>query len=227
MNILVVEDDARVADFIRNGLMAEGWEVTVAPDGETGLELVDRERFDVIVLDLVLPGVSGQDLCRRMRARKDLTPVLILSALSKVTDTVAGLRLGADDYLAKPFDFDELLARIHALARRSRAFETTDIKKDLLEVGPIRFDLRSLDVHYEDKKLELTAKEREILRLFLSSPGQVFSRERILNDVWGANADPLNNIVDVYMARLRKKLAERGAMIETIRGAGYRLNDQA
>ena len=227
MHILVVEDEARVAEFIQSGLKSEGWTVTVAADGESGLELVEHEHFDVVVLDLMLPGISGHDVCRRMRARKDLTPVLMLSALSRVDDLVAGLRLGADDYLGKPFDFDELLARIEALARRRRAFKETDDDGRVLQVGPIHFDTQSLQTRCDDVQVELTNKEREILKLFLGSPGRVFSRERILNAAWGACADPLNNVVDVYVARLRKKLGPRGEMIETVRGAGYRFSKDA
>ena len=224
MHVLLVEDETRVAEFIQSGLKSEGWTVTVAADGETGLSMAEQESFDVIVLDLMLPGISGQDVCRRIRARKNLTPVLMLSALDRVDDLVAGLRLGADDYLAKPFDFDELLARIEALARRGRAFEAAQEDSHVLQVGPISFDTQSLEAYCGGVKIELTSKEREIVKLFLGSPGKVFSRERILNAAWGANADPLNNVVDVYVARLRKKLGHHGELIETVRGAGYRLS---
>ncbi len=224
MHVLLVEDEARVAEFIQSGLKSEGWTVTVAPDGETGLGMIEQESFDVIVLDVMLPGISGQDVCRRMRARGNLTPVLMLSALDRVDDLVAGLRLGADDYLAKPFDFDEFLARIEALARRGMGFEPGLSPDQVLSVGPIRFDTQSLEAYSGDARVVLTSKEREILKLFLGRPGKVFSRERILNAAWGVNADPLNNVVDVYVARLRKKLGRHGALIETVRGAGYRFS---
>lgn len=223
MNVLVVEDEARVAAFVQSGLKSEGWTVTVAPDGETGLELTKADSFDVIVLDLMLPGISGQEVCRRIRARNDFTPVLILSALDNTADLVAGLRIGADDYLTKPFDFDELLARIEALARRRNAFAEDAGESHILEVGPIRFDSQSLEVRSGGERVDLTHKEREILKLFLARPGKVLSRERILNAVWGANADPLNNVVDVYVGRLRKKLGPAADAIETVRGIGYRL----
>lgn len=223
MNVLVVEDESRVAEFIQRGLRAEGWSVTVAPDGETGLELVENDEFDVVVLDLMLPGISGQDVCRKMRARRNVTPVLMLTALGKTDERVAGLRMGADDYLGKPFDFDELLARIEALVRRRNAFGGEEKTAHLLEAGPIRFDMRSLEVFCDDSRIELTSKERDMLRLFLNRPGKILSRERILNAVWGASADPLNNVVDVYVGRLRKKLGSAGGSIETVRGAGYRL----
>ena len=222
MNILVIEDEARVADFIQRGLKAEGWAVTLAGNGETGLDLAEQDDYDVIVLDLMLPGISGQELCRQLRARNNLTPILMLSALGKTDDRVEGLRLGADDYLAKPFDFNELVARIEALARRQRGFEQSEQAAHVLTVGPIQFDTQSLEVLCDGTPVELTAREREILLLFLSSPRRVFSRERILNAVWGASADPLTNVVDVYVGRLRRKLGG-GDMIETVRGVGYRL----
>ncbi|MCG8544417.1 MAG: response regulator transcription factor [Alphaproteobacteria bacterium] len=223
MNVLIIEDEARVADFIQRGLRSEGWIVTVVPDAEAGLALIERDSFDVVVLDLMLPGMSGQDMCRQMRARRNLTPVLMLTALGALDDRVAGLRLGADDYLAKPFDFDELVARLEALARRRSGFQLSADDKRILAVDPIQLDTESLEVLCGGERVDLTTKEREILALFLASPGKVFSRERILNAVWGASADPLTNVVDVYVGRLRKKLGSAGYMIETVRGAGYRL----
>ncbi|NJN46851.1 MAG: response regulator transcription factor [Candidatus Competibacteraceae bacterium] len=222
MNLLVVEDEARVADFIQRGLKAEGWTVTVASDGETALNLLARDDFDVVVLDLMLPGISGQDVCRRLRAGKNLTPVLMLTALDAVDDRVAGLRLGADDYLPKPFNFDELVARIEALARRARSFETRELETHELRSGALCFDTRSLEVTYDGQRIDLTSKEREILKLLLDNPDKIFSRERILNAVWGINEDPMTNVVDVYVGRLRKKLGCIGEAIETVRGVGYK-----
>ena len=224
MNILVVEDEVRVADFIQRGLRSEGWAVTAASDGETALALIEGDNFDAVVLDLMLPGISGQDVCRQMRARGDTTPVLMLTALGKTDDRVAGLRLGADDYLTKPFDFDELLARIHALVRRAAAFQNADTPTHILAIGKLSFDCRSLEVKCGDKVIELSAKEREILKLLMSNPGKVYSRERILNALWSINEDPLTNIVDVYVSRLRKKLGRCGECLQTVRGAGYRLS---
>lgn len=222
MNILLVEDEVRVADFVVRGLRAEGWLVTHSPDSETALELIAQERFDVIVLDLMLPGLPGQELCRKLRARQVLTPILMLSALDALDERVEGLRLGADDYMAKPFEFDELIARLEALARRSNRFEEKR-PESVLRAGAISLNLESLECLIDDTVLDLTAKEREILKLFLSKPGRVFSRERILNSVWGAGEDPLTNIVDVYVGRLRRKLGAEGDRIQTVRGAGYRL----
>ncbi len=225
MNVLLVEDEARVADFILRGLRAEGWTVTHAPDAASALELKLREDFDVIVLDLMMPGLPGQDFCRKLRARRDYTPILILSALDALDERVEGLRIGADDYMVKPFEFEELIARVEALARRSSHF-VEPVSETILHAGAIAFDLDTLEVTAGGQLLELTAKEREILKLFLSKPGRVFSRERILNSVWGASEDPLTNIVDVYVGRLRRKLGSQGHKLQTVRGAGYRLTSE-
>jgi DNA-binding response OmpR family regulator len=222
LNVLLVEDEARVAEFIRRGLGAEGWLVTVAADGESALAMAAADDFDVIVLDLMLPGISGQEVCRRLRARGNRIPVLMLSALDDVNDRVAGLRMGADDYLGKPFDFDELLARIGALARRATAFDGEDPARGVRVFGPLRFDTRSLEVSCAGRAIELTPRERDLLNLFLSNAGRVLSRERILNTVWGINEDPQTNVVDVHVGRLRKKLGPCGQSLETVRGVGYR-----
>lgn len=227
MNILLVEDEEPVASFIQRGLWSEGWTVTVAGDGETALTLTERESFDTIVLDLMLPGIGGHEVCRELRARNNPTPVLMLTALDKVEDRISGLRVGADDYLAKPFDFDELVVRIEALVRRANRFEVADEASHVLQNGALRFDQLSLEVTVAGERVDLSAKERDILKLLLDNPGRVYSRERILNAVWGVSQDPLTNIVDVYISRLRKKLGAGGKAIETVRGAGYRLaNDK-
>ncbi len=224
MNILVVEDETRVAEFIQRGLKSEGWAVTVASDGETGLELLEQDSFDAVVLDLMLPGISGQDVCRQVRARNDSTPILMLTALGNLENRVAGLRLGADDYLSKPFKFDELLARIEALVRRASGYSCQPAQPSVLSVESLTFDTRSLEVRCCDLPIELSAKERDILKLLLSDPGKVYSRERILNALWSVSEDPLTNVVDVYVSRLRKKLGPCGSLINTVRGAGYRLS---
>ena len=223
MNLLLVEDEARVADFLLRGLRAEGWIVVHAPDAETALELTLQDRFDVIVLDLMLPGLPGQVFCRKLRARHDHTPILILSALDALDDRVEGLRIGGDDYMVKPFEFEELIARVEALARRSHKFAEATAEA-VLQAGAITLNLETLEATIEGKALDLTAKERGLLKLFLSKPGRVFSRERILNGVWGASEDPLTNVVDVYIGRLRRKLGDHGDMLQTVRGAGYRLS---
>jgi DNA-binding response OmpR family regulator len=223
VNVLLVEDEARVADFIGRGMRAEGWQVSIAMDGETALSMLETERFDVVVLDRMLPGIGGIEVCRRIRARHDATPILMLSALGDVEDRVSGLRFGADDYLAKPFDFNELLVRVQSLTRRTVGmFDDPDAGMPVLSAGPIRFNTASLEVHCGARLVSLTPIERDVLKLFLQNPGRVLSRERILNKVWSVHKDPLTNIVDVYVRRLRQKLGAAGDLIETVRGAGYR-----
>jgi DNA-binding response OmpR family regulator len=223
MTILLVEDEPRIADFIQRGLKAEGYTVVRAPDGESATTMLAEDEFDLVVLDLILPGISGQDVCRQMRTRGDSTPVLMLTALDRTDDKIAGLQLGADDYLAKPFDFDELIARIRAILRRAKRTAAPVEDPRVLRLGSLALDRRSLEVTHHDQPISLTDKERQILQMLLASPDRVHSRERIINAVWGSTEDPLTNIVDVYIARLRKKLGTAGQAIETVRGIGYRL----
>ncbi len=223
MNILLVEDEVRVADFIRRGLAAEGWGVTHVSDGETALDLLADAPFDAIILDLMLPGISGQDVCRKLRARANVTPLLMLSALDSTDERIAGLKLGADDYLPKPFDFEELVARLEALHRRTQRYASAQ-DADLLDCNGVSFDRRSLTVLIDGGSIDLSGKEREILLLLMSNTGRVFSRERILNAVWGVTADPLTNVVDVYIGRLRRKLRQHGSRIVTLRNVGYRFD---
>jgi DNA-binding response OmpR family regulator len=171
----------------------------------------------------MLPGLSGLEVCQELRARRIPTPILMLTALEATEDKIKGLRLGADDYLTKPFDVDELLARIEALIRRSRGF-TPDSKQ--LIVGDLLFDRETFTVRRGERLIELTAKELALLELLMSAPGKVFSRERILNSVWGYAEDPLTNIVDVYIRRLRSKIEDVDAapLIKTLRGIGYKLD---
>ena len=223
MNLLLIEDESRVADFISRGLQAEGWTVEHYLDGESAIAAFNNGQFDVILLDLMLPGISGQEVCKKLRARGCTTPILMLSALDATEERVTGLRIGADDYLSKPFDFDELVARIEALARRERRFEQLKDETTVC-IGGICLNKRSLQVSVHGRAIDLTAKEREVLTYLLSNPGRAIARERLLNAVWGAQADPLTNVVDVYVGRLRKKLAPCGDLIETVRGHGYLMN---
>jgi DNA-binding response OmpR family regulator len=221
MNILIVEDEQRVADFVARGLKAEGHTVTIARTGHEGLTMVLEGPFDVIVLDQMLPGPQGKDIAAAARQNNILTPILMLTALDGVDDRVEGLRAGADDYLPKPFAFDELIARLEALVRRSNNFASGGRR---WQVGDLVFDRDAMQATRAGVLLTLTAKELAILDLLMSKPGHVLSRERILSRVWGYGEDPLTNVVDVYIARLRKKLEEHGPpMIETARGLGYRL----
>lgn len=223
MNILLVEDENRVADFIRRGLSAEGWSVDHAADGEEALEHAASNTYDVILLDLMLPGIQGQDVCRKLRARKSKTPILMLTALDSPEEKVEGLKIGADDYLPKPFDFDELIARVEALHRRATNY-AADVSDTVVKSGSLTFDRESLQVCLDGEEIEMSKKERDLLLLFLTNPGRVLSRERILNAVWGLNADPLTNVVDVYVGRLRRKIGDEGSRIVTLRNVGYRMN---
>ena len=226
MNILLIEDESRVADFISRGLKGDGFTVTHAADGETGLDYLKSNEFDVVILDLMLPGISGHDVCRKMRAKKDYTPVLMLTALDETDDRVAGLEVGADDYLNKPFDFDELVARLKSLVRRTKEYSANagTGEASVIQVGAISYDRRSFIVTKNAVEIELTEKEREMLALFLLNPNKVIARERILNSVWGANADPLTNVVDVYIGRIRKKLSLSKDELKNLRGVGYRFS---
>ncbi|MDQ0586344.1 response regulator transcription factor [Variovorax paradoxus] len=223
MNILVVEDDARVADFLLRGLSAEGYRVQLARTGPEGLELVRGNELSLLLLDLMLPGLSGLELCQTLRAEGHHVPVLMLTALSNTEDKVSGLRLGADDYLTKPFAFEELLARIEALLRRGREQRA---RATTLQVADLVLDRERMEVTRAGKLVPLTAKELAFLELLMAAPGRVYSRERILSNVWGTNEDPLTNIVDVYVRRLRTKIDEGHpvALLKTVRGLGYRLD---
>jgi len=171
----------------------------------------------------MLPGIHGREICQQLRMNKMNTPLIILSAMDSLDDVIAGLRMGADDYMTKPFSFEELLARIETVMRR-----TSEITNDaqILTIGSMAFDRRSLRFTVAGKEIKMTAKELAIIELLMSHPGTLFSRERILSNVWGLNMDPLTNVVDVYIGKLRKKIdAENGdSIIETVRGLGYRLN---
>jgi DNA-binding response OmpR family regulator len=223
MRILIVEDETRIADFLQRGLRAEGHFCLVANDGETGLSLAMEGDFDLILLDLMLPGIHGLEVCQQLRMKQINTPLIILSAMDSLDDVIAGLRMGADDYMTKPFSFEELLVRIETIMRRSSAIAD---QEQTLEAGPLVFDRKSLRFSVDGKDIKMTAKELAIIELLMSNPDTLFSRERILNNVWGLNMDPLTNVVDVYIGKLRKKIdgASGSSMIETVRGLGYRLN---
>ena len=223
MRILIIEDEARVADFIDRGLRAEGHFCVRSEDGAEGLSLAMEGDFDIILLDLLLPSMHGRDVCQKLRVEGNTTPILMLTALDGTENVVKGLRMGADEYMTKPFVFDELLARIEALARRGPELRE---KQPGLRAGNIDFDRENLQVRVAGSPVHLTPKELAILELLMSHPNTLFSRERILNNVWGLQQDPLTNVVDVYIGRLRKKLgAESGrSVIETVRGLGYRIS---
>ncbi len=233
MNILLVEDDARIADFLDRGLRAEGYRVQVARNGIDGLSMArDASRrssedgvVTVMLLDVMLPGMSGLEVCQTLRASQIHIPILMLTALGTLEDRVGGLRLGADDYLVKPFEFEELLARIEALGRRDSVQKNT--ANDIRIVADLALDTRSMRASRAGRAIALTARELALLELLMSAPGRLFSRERILANVWGTNEDPLTNIVDVFIRRLRGKIDEGfdRPLIHTQRGLGYRLED--
>lgn len=225
MKILVVEDERRVADFIARGLTAEGHGVTVVGNGEAGLAAARAGAFDVLIVDVMMPILSGRAMVTALRHAGNHVPIIMLTALDEIEERVAALREGADDYLCKPFAFDELLARIEALTRRATRWQGGDGR--LMTAGRIVFDRDTMAVTVAGTPVVLTRKELGILELLMRRPGHVLSRERILSSVWGATEDPLTNVVDVYIARLRKKLDDCGGpgLIETVRGHGYRLGD--
>ena len=226
MKLLIVEDDPRVADFLLRGLRAEGYVPSTVASAEDALPLLRHGGFDLALLDVMLPGQSGMALCQQIRAERNPLPVLMLTAMGAVQERVAGLRCGADDYLTKPFAFDELLARVEALLRRPPQLVQRDAE---LAVGDLVFDRVRMEVRRAGQVLALTAKELALLELLMSAPGRMFSRERILSNVWGVDADPLTNVVDVYIRRLRAKLDDPGrpSRITTVRGLGYRLEPAA
>ncbi len=220
MRLLVVEDERPIAEFVQRGLEAEGYSVTCAYDGEDGLALALTGDYALIVLDVLLPKLSGLEVIRGIREKDEALPVIMLTALAETEDVVTGLDLGASDYLAKPFAFAELLARIRAHLRQPGQANATS-----LEVGRLNLDFRTREVNRAGHGVKLTAREFELLAYLMRHPDQVLSRAQILNAVWGYDYDPGTNVLDVYIGYLRRKLAEADgdAPIQTVRSAGYRL----
>ncbi|WP_279347759.1 response regulator transcription factor [Hoyosella sp. YIM 151337] len=221
MRALVIEDEPRIASFIEFGLTAEGFTVEVADNGADGLCLAESAGFDVIVLDLMLPRVSGEEVLHRLRAGGSTVPVVVLTAKDAVLDRVTTLNAGADDYLVKPFSFAELLARIRARLRSAPA--ATD--PTVLTVGRIRIDLARRRCWTGDRSVELTNREFRLLEVFMRHPGHVLSHAQLLDLAWGYAHDPGSNIVEVYISYLRKKVG--ADTIETVRGGGYRFVDRS
>ena len=225
MNVLVIEDDPRVAGFLDRGLRAEGYNISLSANGAQGLELARAGNYALIILDWMLPGLTGIEVAQALRAGRVMTPILMLTAMGALSDRVQGLRVGADDYLVKPFAFEELLARMEALQRRA-AVDCESKPVETLCVADLVLDRGRMQVHRAGKRVELTAKELAVLELLLSTPQRVFSRERILANVWGVSEDPLTNVVDVYIRRLRAKIDEGfdSPLIRTVRGFGYKID---
>jgi len=219
MRVLVVEDDPKVAGAVKAGLTGEGYDVVVSRTGEDGYFRATTEPFDVLVLDLGLPGRSGLEILAGLRGRGLAVPVLVLTARDAIEDRVRGLDTGADDYLVKPFAFDELLARLRALLRRGRSEEALRVRLADLEVDPLTRTVRRAG-----QPVELTAREFELLEYLLRRQGQIVSREMLARDVWkeSSRGTPLDNVIDVHITRLRKKVDQAGPrLIHTIRGVGF------
>jgi DNA-binding response OmpR family regulator len=214
--ILIAEDEERIVSFLEKGLRATGYSTVAVYTGPDAAALGRDESFDLLILDLGLPGIDGHEVLRTIRARGERMPVIILTARDSVEDTVAGLERGADDYVTKPFRFEELLARIRLRLRDDAASETS-----VLSAGTVSLDLRSRRASVDGRMVELTAREFALLETFLRHAGQVLSREQLLSHVWGYDFDPGSNVVDVYVRYLRRKLGD--TVVETVRGMGYRL----
>jgi DNA-binding response OmpR family regulator len=215
-SILIAEDEEQIASFLQKGLRAAGYATTIAADGPSALVKALSGEFDLLILDIGLPLKDGFEVLREIRERDRDLPVVILTARDSAKDAVAGLEGGADDYVRKPFPFDELLARVRARLRQDRAPEATSI-----QVGDMTLDLLSRSLTVSGETMDMTAREFALAEAFFESPGQVLSREQLLSRVWGYDFDPRSNVVDVYIGRLRKKLGE--GRITGIRGMGYRL----
>ena len=216
MRILIVEDEERIASFVEKGLRANGFTTDVAADGDEGLARAASGRYDLVVLDVGLPGMDGFQVLRELRGAGSQVPVVMLTARDAVEDTVAGLEGGADDYLTKPFRFEELLARVRVRLRGERAPEET-----LLSAGGASLDLRTRRLTVDGSDADLSAREFALAEMFFRHPGQVLSREQLLSQVWGYDFDPRSNVVDVYVGYLRRKLGKD--RIASVRGMGYRL----
>ncbi|MEX2466153.1 MAG: response regulator transcription factor [Gemmatimonadota bacterium] len=224
MRILVVEDDRKVASFLEQGLREEGYTVDVAHDGEEGRMKAHVYDYDLLLLDVMLPGVSGLEVVRDLRKRQKPTPVLVLTARDAEEDVVTGLDAGADDYLTKPFGFDELLARVRALLRRGGS-----ARPDRLIYEDVELDRVKHEAFRSGSKLDLTPKEFRLLEFFLLNPERVVRRTELLEKVWDLTFDPMSNVVDVHVGHLRRKLRQGSAdpLLQTVRGVGYMLQAES
>jgi two-component system response regulator MprA len=219
--ILVIEDEQRIADFLKRGLTYEGFQVDVRKDGESGLKAARDTPPDLVVLDIMLPGLDGYEVCRRLRAGGSIS-ILMLTAKDAVSDRVKGFDAGADDYVVKPFAFEELIARVRALLRRSRVTEET-----VLHFSDLTLNVSTREVTRGARKIDLTTKEFDLLHFFLRHPRQVLSREMIYDRIWGYDFGGESNILEVYIRYLRTKLetSDESRLIQTVRGVGYALRE--
>ncbi|MHB9126929.1 MAG: response regulator transcription factor [Candidatus Humimicrobiaceae bacterium] len=221
MKILVIEDEKLIADILKKGLEYHKFSVDVAYCGNDGYLLTQQFEYDIVILDLMLPDISGEEICRKIRQDKNSVFILMLTAKKQPDDIVSGLNYGADDYLTKPFEFSVLLARIRALLRR-----TSDKKENILEILNIRLFIDQEKVEVDSKEIELTKKEYMILEYLMRNKGQLLSRNQILEHAWDRNVDIFSNIVNTHIKNLRKKIGKTGNIIETVYGSGYRINDK-
>lgn len=221
MKILIIEDEKLIADILKKGLEYHRFSVDVAYDGKTGYDLTQQYEYDVIILDLMLPDIPGEEVCKRIRQDRNNAYILMLTAKKQDEDIVNGLNYGADDYLTKPFEFSVLLARIRALLRRN-----SQRKENILEAFDIKLFIDQEKVMAGSKEIELTKKEYMILEYLLRNKGQLLSRNQILEHAWDRNVDIFTNIVNTHIKNLRKKLGKSGNIIETVYGSGYRIKEK-
>lgn len=219
MRILVVEDEHKIANSIKKGLEQENYTVDVAYDGTKGYDLASTEEYDLIILDIMLPGMTGIEICKKLRTDNIHTPILVLTARGQLEDKVEGLDSGADDYLTKPFAFAELVARVRALVRRPKV--TTS---PVLQAGKLTLDTKTFDVKLKGKQIFLSNKEYTLLEYLMRHKGHIVTKEQIINNVWNYDANVLPNSVEVYIKHLRNKLKNQ-ALIKTMRGFGYRIDE--
>ena len=222
MKVLLVEDEKKIASFVRKGLEAQGFSVTVSDNGNKASELALAGSFDVILLDIMLPGRDGLSILKELRGRHNTVPVILLTARSEMNQRVEGLNLGADDYITKPFFMDELLARLRAVVRRTSG-ETLSV----LHAGPLMLNLITREAKYGGEEIILAPREFSLLEHLMRSPGMVFTRTQLLEQVWGYGFDPQTNLVDVCIRRIREKIDRDGnQFIETVRSVGYRFKPE-
>lgn len=221
MRILIVEDDRKIANAIKKGLQQESFAVDVSYDGQDGFGQASTIEYDLIVLDRMLPKMDGMEICQRLRDEKNKTPILMLTAKDKVSDRVDGLNCGADDYLVKPFAFEELLARIRALLRRP-----VDAKGSILKIGDLELDVVGLGVKRSGKRIALSVKEFALLEYMMRNKGRILTKDNIISHVWDYDADILPNTVEVFIGSLRSKIDKRfnTKLIKTVRGFGYKIS---